>query len=447
MNIVYVVADDAGYGDFKFSNPLTDNLTPEIDALAAESCNLSNFHATPVCTSSRVALHAGQYAHRFGMADDVIRHWRPDVFLPLSVTTLADSLKVAGYYTAMIGKWHLGHGALAHFPTNRGFDHFEGNVNGALNYTTHEWPDTVLGERDWFNGITPVNEVGYVTTLIGDKSVDLIAAHDFATPLFLNVNFTAPHLPLQALAADEALFPGLTGNDKIYAAMMYSLDRETGRIVQALKDAGQWENTLFVFTSDNGGEETSAPGDNGTLRGEKDQLYNGGVLTSCLVRWPGMNLPSTSNALTHIIDLHRTACIVAGVPNVPSDGENMGPLLAGVHSRPLMLVHCDEHSVAFINGPASAQGSAAQQAWRSPPDMKFIVNPQRLYEGSIPTAIEAYATSDRNEVTDISGAQDLMQVEAMITDLYAQRVTPQSRRTDENLSATYVPPVNWLPLT
>lgn len=438
MNIVYVMADDLGYNDCGFTGS-ADCDTPEIDALAGDACILNRFHTHPECTPSRVSMHTGVHPHKMGLSDDVIRVNQPDVSIPLGRILLSQRLKAAGYYTAMIGKWHLGHGAPAMLPSNRGFDYFYGTTIGAVDYNDQ----TRNGERNWFLNASPSSDTGYVTTMIGDKAVSLINSHNFATPLFLNINFTAPHTPLQALSADEALFPSLSGTRKTFAAMVWAMDREIGRIHDALVARGQWNNTVFVFMTDNGGDEDNA-GDNGIYRGEKSQLYNGGVLGPAFIRWPGQSLPASSSVLCHIIDLHKTALVVAGAVGVPSDGENLLPLLKGDVLRRWMLVHCDSHSIALYTGAAEAHGTASQAARFAPGGYKFIVNPTRIYEGSIPTAIEAYAIADASEATDVSGSLDLTAIQKVISDIRAQRTYPVVFRGGVGDPMSYEPPSQWV---
>src|SRR5207249_18481 len=192
-HVVYVLADDMGYADVGF-NGGRDIKTPHLDKLAAAGARLEAFYVQPVCSPTRAALMTGRYPMRHGLQVGVVRPWA-QYGLPLEERTLAQALKEAGYFTAIIGKWHLGHFQRDYLPTMRGFDHQYGHYNGALAYSTHIRD----GGFAWHRNGKVNRDEGYTTVLLGDEAVRVIAKPDPKTPLFLYMPFNAPHAPMQAL--------------------------------------------------------------------------------------------------------------------------------------------------------------------------------------------------------------------------------------------------------
>jgi arylsulfatase A-like enzyme len=191
-HIVHIVADDLGWRDVGF-NGCTDIKTPNLDLLAAGGAKLTQFYVQPMCTPTRAALMTGRYPFRYGLQTAVI----PSVSaygLDASEWLMPQCLKQAGYKTAIIGKWHLGHADKKWWPRQRGFDYQYGAMIGELDYFTHK----DHGVLDWYRDNEPVREQGYTTQLMGDDAVKLIQNHDPATPLYLYLAFNAPHTPYQA---------------------------------------------------------------------------------------------------------------------------------------------------------------------------------------------------------------------------------------------------------
>jgi len=190
-NIVYIVADDLGWKDVGFHG--SDIKTPHIDRLAQGGATLEQFYAQPMCTPTRACLMTGRYPFRYGLQTAVILG--PHTYgLPTYEWLLPQALKEAGYRTAIIGKWHLGHADRKYWPRQRGFDYQYGPLIGEIDYFTHESNDVI----DWYRNNEPLKEEGYSTTLIGNEAVRLINEHDPATPLYLYLTFNAPHSPYQA---------------------------------------------------------------------------------------------------------------------------------------------------------------------------------------------------------------------------------------------------------
>ena len=246
-NIVYILADDLGRADCGFMGGTTIR-TPHIDKLARAGATLDAFYVQPLCSPTRAALLTGRYPMRYGLQVGVVRPFA-EYGLPLDERTLPEALGDAGYATAIVGKWHLGHPTLKHLPTRRGFDHQYGHYCGNLDYFTHLRD----GGLDWHRDDRACREEGYTTRLIGEESARYIREAAGKKPFFLYVAFNAVHTPLQV--PDEYVKPysALKPDRRKYAGMLAAMDEEVGRIVAAVEAGGVSDNTLIVFSSDNGG--------------------------------------------------------------------------------------------------------------------------------------------------------------------------------------------------
>jgi arylsulfatase A-like enzyme len=337
-NIVYIVSDDMGWKDVGYHG--SDIKTPNLDRLAAEGVKLEQFYAQPMCTPSRAALMTGRYPHRYGLQTLVIPS-AGTYGLPTDEWILPQALKEAGYRTAIVGKWHLGHADKKYWPRQRGFDYQYGPLLGEIDYFTHD----AHGTRDWFRNNEPLDEKGYVTTLIGDDAVKQIEAQDTATPLFLYVTFTAPHAPYQAPQNDLDRYAAIKDpSRRAYAAMITAMDDEIGRIVAALDKRKMRDNTLVVFQNDNGGprsakftgevdmSKSTIPADNGPYRDGKGTLYEGGTRVPAVANWPGHIKPgSVVSGSIHTVDMYPTLVKLAGASTAkakPLDGVDVWPALA-----------------------------------------------------------------------------------------------------------------------
>jgi arylsulfatase A-like enzyme len=348
-NIVVILADDLGNADLGYRG--SDIKTPNIDALASGGVRLESFYGMPVCTPARAELMTGRYAMRYGLETLVI--FPSHTYgLPTDERTLPQALKDAGYETAMVGKWHLGHADQKYWPHNRGFDHFYGNLVGEVDYFTKERGGIV----DWQRDGKFLKENGYYTTLIGNEAVKIIDDHDTSKPLFLYVASLAPHAPYQAPKEDVDAYKDLPGDEHrhIYAAMITDLDTQVGRIVDALKQKDMLDNTLIMFSSDNGGAtsalfatgarspeereesggvglEEKLPASNGELRGGKGSLHEGGVRVPAIVFWPAKLEPRVVTEPLAMVDIMPTLLALAGATGSadhPFDGKDMWPTLA-----------------------------------------------------------------------------------------------------------------------
>ena len=342
-NIIIILADDLGWGDVGFHN--SEIMTPNLDKLAGEGVVLSHFYTAPVCSPTRAGLMTGRYPNRFGLRQTVIPPWS-EFGVDLGEKFLPQYLEQSGYVNrAILGKWHLGHAKKEFLPLSRGFTHFYGHYNGAIDYFTHERE----GELDWHNDWETSFDEGYSTDLISDEAVKCI--QDYAgDPFLIYVAYNAPHGPLQAKKEDMLLYGYDENKPKIgkkkgegsqgkgntarqtYSAMVTCMDRGIGRILKTLKEKGIEENTLVLFCSDNG----AAPGEGGSsgeLRGTKFQEWDGGVRAPAIIKWPGgIKGGRTVDQVTGYIDVLPTllgVCDIAKSNDTALDGINMLPVLKG----------------------------------------------------------------------------------------------------------------------
>ena len=334
-NIVLIVADDLGWGDVGFHGSVIP--TPNIDALARSGIELTRFYTAPVSSPTRCGLLTGRYPSRFGIRETVIPPWR-DYGLDEEETTLADLLAESGYPNrAMIGKWHVGHSRLAYYPLNRGFTHFYGCLNGAIDYFTHERE----GELDWHNDWDSCYDKGYSTDLIAAEAVRCIEAYAAEGPFYLHVCFNAPHAPYEApqeeldrLISREA-FERLPARDQrgwTYRAMVSRMDKGIGLIMEALAEAGLEEDTLVLFMSDNGGVPDMEPYCvNTPQRGSKFDEWEGGVRNVAVISWPrGFRQPRKIDQVTGFVDVMPTLSAIVRsktVPARPYDGISIDKVL------------------------------------------------------------------------------------------------------------------------
>ena len=329
-NIVFILVDDMGYGDFSaFNDGLSS--TPALDALLRESvCFTQQYTASPVCNPSRACLLTGRYPHRTGSIDTL--EWRGLERLALRERTLADVHHTAGYATGLIGKWHLGAFDPRYHPNRRGFDEAVCFRGGMHDY--YKW-------RLEFNDSVVRGDGRYLTDVWAQEAVAFIERHR-DEPFFLHVTFNAPHTPLQAPEEDIAPFRGKeglnTGVATLYG-MIRRMDTAVAQILDALDRCGVRDNTLVFFTSDNG-PQFGGQGDmalnrfNCQLHGAKGSVYEGGIRLPLLLRWPdGLDAGREVSEMVHFADWYPTILAALGIPvpadNLPLDGVNVWPVIAG----------------------------------------------------------------------------------------------------------------------
>jgi arylsulfatase A-like enzyme len=328
-NIVFILADDMGYGDFSAVNEGLSN-TPTLDQLMSQNtCFTQQYTASPVCNPSRACLMTGRYPHRTGSIDTL--EWRGLERLALRETTLADVLKSAGYATGLVGKWHLGAFDMRYHPLNRGFDETVCFRGGMHDY--YDW-------RIEFNEDVVKGDGRYLTDVWTEEAVQFIKRHQ-TEPFFLHVTYNAPHTPLQA--PDEEVQPFLEtgkfnkGVSTLYG-MLHRMDSGVTRILETLQNCGLADNTIFMFTSDNGPQfggqgENCQDRFNCQLHGAKGSVYEGGIRVPMILRWAdGIDGEREIADMVHFSDWFPTILSLANVPLPQSlniDGVDIQSVIRG----------------------------------------------------------------------------------------------------------------------
>lgn len=344
-NIILLFADDAGYADFGFQGSM-EMKTPNLDKLASEGVRFTQAYVThPTCGPSRAGLMTGKSQYRFGYEENNVPTYMSavsavdgiDMGLPLEEVTMADYLKQLGYTTAIFGKWHLG-GADRFHPTKRGFDEFFGFRGGARSYFEYtdppQDPQNKL-ERGFGNF---EEHDGYLTDVLGDEATKFVEKSAKAnTPFFAFLSFNAVHTPMDAKPEDLAEFPNLQGKRKIVAAMGLSMDRAIGQVMNKLKELGIDENTIVVFTNDNGGPTDANASSNLPLSGIKATHLEGGLRVPFLMKYPEKLKANTTYDLPiSTFDLLPTFYKAAGgdITTLKAiDGVDLVPYIKGIKTE------------------------------------------------------------------------------------------------------------------
>ena len=326
-NILVILADDLGYGDLScYGAP--DVRTPNIDALARDGMRFTQFYAnSPVCSPTRAALMTGCSPDVVGVPGVIRTHaansWG---YLSQHATLLPQFLKSQGLHTGIIGKWHLGLES-PNTPTERGFDTFHGFLGDMMDdYNNHRRHDINYMRKDR----QEIDPKGHATDLFTGWAIDYLKERK-GQPFFLCLAYNAPHAPIQPpeswVARVTAREPKITPQRARIAALIEHMDDGIGRVIGALKENGQHENTLVIFTSDNGGD-ARAGGTSGPLRGAKQDMYEGGIRAPAMFVWPGRIRPaSTSNLVAQASDLLPTICEAVNARHTAVDGVSILPTL------------------------------------------------------------------------------------------------------------------------
>ena len=316
-NIVFIMADDLGYADLS-STGSRHISTPAIDSIGRDGLTLrQGYSSTPICSPTRTALLTGNYAQRLpiGVEEPLGPNAPAGIGVPLGQPTLASVFKARGYRTALVGKWHLGDPP-EHGPLRHGYDQFLGIVEGGADYFVHRM---VMGGRPVGIGLAEGEKAttreGYLTDIFGDEAVRVIEETD-SRPFFLSLHFTAPHWPWEG-REDEALartvgnsFHYDGGNLAKYREMVETMDQNVAKVLAALKRSGKADNTIVVFTSDNGGERFS---DTWPFIGHKGEVLEGGVRVPLMLRWPARIKPgSKSEQVMASMDFLPTLLAMSG---------------------------------------------------------------------------------------------------------------------------------------
>lgn len=324
-NILLMLADDLGVKDVGFQGG--EIRTPNLDRLAGDGVRFTRLYSYPLCSPTRAGLMTGRHPIRYGLAYSVVRPWAT-YGLPPGETTMAEVFKAAGYQTAIIGKWHLGHFNKRLLPASRGFDHFYGHVNGAIDYFTHERD----GGLDWQRNGRSVREEGYTTDLLAAEANRWIDARDLSRPFFLYLPWNAPHTPLQAPERWLMEYASVSNvRRRTYCAMVSAMDAAAGSVIDNLRRKGLLESTLVIFLSDNGGPRGQGA-DNGHLRAGKATVYEGGIRVPGFMHWPGVLKRGATAQVMTPLDWLPTLTGAAGIDvrtAQPLDGANLWPQVSG----------------------------------------------------------------------------------------------------------------------
>ena len=429
-NIVFMLADDLGRADCGFMGG-KDIQTPHLDKLAKAGAILDQFYVQPVCSPTRAALMTGRYPMRHGLQVGVVRPWAL-YGLPLEERTLPQALKESGYETAIVGKWHLGTFQPGYLPLQRGFDHQYGHYNGAIDYFTHIRD----GGFDWHRDDKENHDEGYSTHLLAKESVRLIRERDAKKPLFLYVPFNAVHAPHQV--PDEYLKPygHFKGNRQKYAGMLAAMDEAVGQIAAAIDEAGMRKNTLFIFSSDNGGPNPGQITDNGPLRAGKGTLYEGGTRVVAFATWDGVIKPESKvTAALHMVDWFPTLLKLAGASleqKLPLDGRDAWPAItegAGSPNEFILYnttpgngaIRVGDWKLVMGGNVADSEDGSAEAA----PKKK---KSKKKQEGGGPQIELFNLATDPNEKNNLaaSNPEKAAELRAKLAELAAQAVPPKS---------------------
>ncbi|XP_071954504.1 arylsulfatase J-like [Antedon mediterranea] len=346
-NVIFILTDDQGYRDVGYHGALFD--TPVIDKLAAEGVKLENYYVQPICSPTRSQLMTGRYQIRTGLQHGVFTDSIPSC-LPTDEITLAQKMKEAGYSTHLVGKWHLGYYDEACLPNNRGFDSFLGLYLGFGTHYSHKSLPPLVDGYDFHRNYLPAFEYNgtYSTHVFTDEAIDIIKNKTEDKPLFLYLSYQAPHSPLEVPDEYKEPLRGIfTDENRLsYAAMVSCLDEGIGKVIDALKETGIYEDTIIIFSSDNGGVGGSE-GNNWPLRGLKFSLFEGGIRAVGFVHSPLLSVKvkgTINNGLIHVSDWFPT--IVEGIAGwntngtKPLDGINQwNTIKYGTCSSRLELLH------------------------------------------------------------------------------------------------------------
>lgn len=350
-NVIVIVADDLGWSDVGFHGNKVIQ-TPSLDRLAAEGVQLDRFYTTPICSPTRAGLMTGRDPMRLGIVYGVIMAWHTIGVHPQE-TFLPELFLNAGYQTAMVGKWHLGHAQQTYHPNQRGFQHFYGHLHTEVGFFP---PFANQGGKDFQRNGVSIDADGYETFLLGDEVSRYIRERDQGKPFFLYMPFIAPHTPLDApqelkekyaAMVDErgparskntdqsrmiSRLMGQPSARSMYAAVVDGMDQAIGQVLDTLDEQGIADNTIVLFFSDNGGAAYATGGaDNVPLRGGKGETFEGGIRVVSVMRWPEqLQAGQKMTSIMSMMDVLPTLASAAGIEastEFPLDGRDMMPAI------------------------------------------------------------------------------------------------------------------------
>jgi arylsulfatase A-like enzyme len=427
-NIIFMIADDLGWADVEFHGGSVP--TPNLNRLLKSGVELQQHYVAPVCSPTRAGFLTGRYWSRFGVTTPTNQ-----LGLPMKTVTIASALRDAGYTTCIAGKWHLG-SETRWGPNHFGFDHSYGSLAGGVTPWSHFYKKGIHSVT-WHRNEELVTETGHVTDLLTDEAVQWIEQQKDNEPFFLYLPFTAVHLPIRESDTWLERVPeSVAGNvPRQYAACILHLDDAVGKIVQAVETQGKRNNTIIVFTSDNGGSTSEnndtkypddgcpkgrLPGNNLPLRGKKGDLYEGGIRVPTIASWPG-RIPADSKSSTplHIVDWMPTFCQLAGTSKNDAnrlkwDGKNIWTVLTGeqtlasrhlysvgVHFRSQALRDGDWKLILFQNKGSKQERAELYNITKDPSEKKNLASEEPVRLQKMRQAMKTVAQNDRDSVAVI----------------------------------------------
>lgn len=390
-NIVFILSDDAGYADFGFQGSKEFH-TPNLDKLASKGIKFTQAYVTAaVCGPSRSGILTGKYQQKFGFEENNVPGYMsksglPDaeMGLPLDQTTVANYLQQLGYKTAIFGKWHQGDADRFH-PTKRGFDEFYGFRGGSRSYYEYNDTNTLKAPQDRLErGFGHFEESKtYLTDALAEETNAFIERNK-NNPFFVYLSFNAVHTPMDAEPNDLEKIVGLTGKRKTLAAMTMALDRACGAVIDKIEELGLSNNTIIVFTNDNGGPSDSNDSNNDPLSGTKANHLEGGIRVPFLMSFPGqLKTNTTYNYPISTLDLLPTFVALAGGNISAIDG------LDGVNLLPYLKNEKSERPHQTLYWKKENRGAIRDNDWKL---VRFPDRPAELYDLS----------KDISEVNDLA---------------------------------------------
>ena len=427
-HIVFILADDYGFNDVGYHNPRIK--TPVINKLAKEGVRLENYYVQPVCTPTRSQLLSGRYQIHTGLQHGIIWPSQPNA-LPKNFPTIAEKLKESNYSTHMVGKWHIGFYKREFIPTQRGFDSFYGYLTGAEDYYRHTnsqgFPSPEFHGLDGYDlrqdEKVARNASGkYSTFLFAQEAERIISEHDTSQPLFLYLAFQAVHSPLQVPKQYLKQYDNIKDHGRrIYAAMTSCMDEAIGNVTKAMQKNGLWENTVLVFSTDNGGQIYYG-GNNWPLRGWKASLWEGGIRGVGFVSSPLLQNPGQINkGLIHVTDWFPTLVNLGGgsTHGLDLDGFNVWETISTGKTSPRKEIlhnidpidqywshprdhykHCRQAAIRVADWKL-LHGCPGNSSWIPPPEI--AATPQVSSDYHDKNSVFLFnITADPEERTDVS---------------------------------------------
>jgi len=452
-NVIIFLADDLGWADVGYHGEEVIE-TPSIDRLANEGVQLDRFYSTPICSPTRAALMTGRDPMRLGVSYGVIMPWMTNGVHP-DEHFMPESFRAAGYATAMVGKWHLGHAQETYTPRARGFDHFYGHLHTEVGYFP---PFNNQGGIDFQRNGETIHDDGYETFLLAEEASRWIKERDESKPFFMYVPFIAPHTPLEApddllekykdmgddreparsqQTDDSRMIRKLTmmaSARPVYAAVVDAMDQAIGQVLDTLDEENIARETIVLFFSDNGGAAYATGGaDNVPLRGGKGDTFEGGIRVVSVMRWPeAIEAGTKMTSIMSAMDVFPTIAEAAGVETQNEfelDGRSLWPAIAEKKEMP-------RDELLFFASETPIRGvfniTAFDDEW------KLI---QRVEQGLLSADVENWlfrTSEDPNEINNLASAHPEI-VERMAREIHNWRMMHPLSGTRHAL----VPPPGW----